>query len=122
MFRRGGRVRAIRSGGYDAALALALTDPVVNALAGARLREGARTGTLPQEFSLAGEEQHPEGLLWHGVNLAPLSATPRALEDFGRHQASRARRSSSVVGDRRAVETLWHDLAEPWGAGVREYR
>ena len=122
MFRRGGRVLAIRSGGYDAALALALTDPVVNALAGARLREVARTGALPQEFSLAGEEQHPEGLLWHGVNLAPLSATPRALEDFGRHQASRARRSSSVVGDRRAVETLWHDLAEPWGAGVREYR
>ena len=27
-----------------------------------------------------------------------------------------------MVGDRRAVETLWHDLAEPWGAGVREYR
>src|SRR5699024_12502086 len=71
-------VRAIRSGGYDAALALALTDPVVNALAGARLREVARTGALPQEFSLAGEEQHPEGLLWHGVNLAPQQ--PRSEE------------------------------------------
>src|SRR5699024_11193582 len=50
------------------------------------------------------------------------SATQRALEDFGRHQASRARRSSSRGGHRRAVEALCHDLAAPWGAGVREYR
>src|SRR5699024_9876628 len=68
------------------------------------------------------EEQRPEGLLWHGVNLAPLSATDRALEELGRHQASRPRRSSSVVGDRRAVEILWGSLAELWGTDVREYR
>ena len=122
MFRRGGRVRAVRSGGHEAALALALTDPVTNALPGARLRELGRSASLPQEFSLAGEEQSPEGLLWHGVNLAPMSATDRALEDFGRHQASRPRRASSVVGDRHAVEILWQALAEVWGAEVREYR
>ncbi|MDN5822332.1 MAG: GNAT family N-acetyltransferase [Brachybacterium sp.] len=122
MFRRGGRVRGVRSGGHEAALALALSDPVTNALAGARLRELGRSASLPQEFSLAGEERSPEGLLWHGVNLNPISATDRALEDFGRHQASRPRRSSSVVGDRRAVEILWEALAEVWGTEVRQYR
>lgn len=122
MFWRGGRVRAIRSGSFDAALALALTDPVINALAGARLQESARSAALSQEFSLAGEEQHPEGLLWHGVNLSPLSATDRALDDFGRHMAARGRRASSVVGDRAAVQRLWEPLAPLWGADVREYR
>jgi uncharacterized protein len=122
VFRRGGRVRALRSGGVDAALELALTEPVTNTLAGARLAELLRSPSLSQEFSVVGEEQRPEGVLWHGVNLAPLSASPRALEDFGHHMASRSRRSSSVVGDRRAVEALWEPLAAPWGVDVREYR
>lgn len=122
MFRWGARVRPVRTSGHEAALALALTDPVVNALAGARLRELDRSVGLPQEFSYAGEESAPEGLLWHGVNLAPLSATERALTDFGRHQAARARRCSSVVGDRRAVELLWEPLEEMWGSEVREHR
>lgn len=122
MFWRGGRVRAIRSSSFDAALALALTEPVINALAGARLQESARSTALAQEFSLAGEEQQPEGLLWHGVNLSPLSATDRALDDFGRHMAARGRRASSVVGERAAVQRLWEPLAPTWGADVREYR
>ena len=122
MFWRGGRVRAIRPGSVEAALELALTDPVVNALAGARLQESARSAALSQEFSLAGEEQSPEGLLWHGVNLSPMSASDRALDDFGRHMTARARRASSVVGDRAAVQRLWEPLAPTWGADVREYR
>src|SRR5699024_4161857 len=119
---RGGRVRSVRPSGHEAALALALTEPVTNALAGARLRELGRSAALGQEFSLVGEEQRPEGLLWHGVNLAPLSATDRALEELGRHQASRPRRSSSVVGDRRAVAILWGSLAELWCTDVRQLR
>ncbi|ATG55373.1 GNAT family N-acetyltransferase [Brachybacterium ginsengisoli] len=122
MFRRGGRVRSVRTGGHEAALALALSEPVTNALAGARLRELDRSVGLAQEFSFCGEEMSPEGLLWHGVNLAPVSATDHALEEFGRFQASRARRSSSVVGDRRSVEVLWEHLSGAWGADVREYR
>ena len=112
MFRRGGRVRAVRQGGHEAAIALALTDPVTNALAGARLRELGRSAALSQEFSLVGEERSPEGLLWHGVNLNPISATDRALEDFGRQQSSRPRRSSSVVGDRRAVDVEQAEIGE----------
>lgn len=122
MFRRGGRVRAVRSTGYDAALALALTAPAVNALAGARLRELSRSAALSQEFSMVGEEQRPEGLLWHGVNLSPLSATRQAIAELGRQQASRSRRCSSVVGDRRAVEQLWEHLAPLWESEVREHR
>lgn len=122
MFRRGGRVRALRPGGLDAALALARTDPITNALAGARLGEAARSAVLTQEFSISGEELRPEGVLWHGVNLSPMSATEQALDDFGRRMAGRGRRASSVVGERAAVQRLWEHLAPSWGADVREYR
>ncbi|MFC7373924.1 GNAT family N-acetyltransferase [Brachybacterium sp. GCM10030268] len=122
MFRRGGRIRAVRPSGIEVALAHALTDPVTNALAGARLHEVGRTQTVSQEFSLAGDEDAPVGLLWHGVNLSPMSATDLALDDFGRHMAARSRRASSVVGDRAAVEKLWAPLSAAWGSDVREYR
>ena len=122
MFRRGGRVRPVRPSELDAALRHALQDPVANALAGARLREVGRHPAVSQEFSYVGDERDPGGLLWHGVNLAPLSATEEALGDFGRHMAARSRRASSVVGRRRAIEMLWEPLADSWGAEVREYR
>lgn len=122
MFRRGGRVRAIRPSGLDVALSHALTDPVTNALAGARLQEVGRSAAVSQEFSLAGDEQRPEGLLWHGVNVSPMSATGLALGEFGRHLAARNRRSSSVVGARDAVEKLWESLSPDWARDVREYR
>jgi len=122
MFRRGGRVRPLRTASFDAALALAMTDPVTNALAGARLKELSRSGGLGQEFSLTGEDPSPEGLLWHGVNLSPVSASAQALDDFGRHLTGRGRRASSVVGERAAVEQLWDAIAPDWERGVREYR
>jgi hypothetical protein len=75
VFRRGGRLRAVRSGTAQAALDLALQDPVTNALGGARLRETVRSAALAQEFSFVGEDRRPEGVLWHGVNLSPMSAT-----------------------------------------------
>lgn len=122
MFRRGGRVRPVRPSGLDVALAHALRDPVTNALAGARLQEMGRSPTVSQEFSYGGDEREPDGLLWHGVNLSPLSATEEALTDFGHHMAARSRRASSVVGERRAIEVMWDSLSDSWGAGAREYR
>lgn len=122
MFRRGGRLRAVRSGTAQAALDLALRDPVTNALGGSRLREIARSAALAQEFSLVGDDRLPEGVLWHGVNLSPLSSTLRALDEFGAHMASRPRRASSVVGDRSAVERLWESLSRTWDHEVREHR
>src|SRR5690625_773473 len=114
MFRRGARVRPVRTAGVSAALTLALSDPLRNTLAGARLREVGHAGNAAQEFLLAGDEHRPEGLLWNGVNVSPLSATAQALDDFGRYLAPRTRRASSVVGDRGAVEALWQHLAMRW--------
>jgi ribosomal protein S18 acetylase RimI-like enzyme len=122
VFRRGGRLRPVRPGTVEAALDLALRDPVTNALGGARLRETARTAALAQEFSLVGDDRLPEGVLWHGVNLSPLSATPRALDEFGEHIAGRPRRASSVVGERAAIERFWESLAPAWEGEVREHR
>ncbi|WP_341854904.1 hypothetical protein [Brachybacterium sp. GPGPB12] len=53
MFRRGGRLRAVRPGTVDAALELALRDPVTNALGGAR-RAGDRPLRLPRPGVLPG--------------------------------------------------------------------
>lgn len=122
MFRRGSRVRALRGAELETARRLALREPVANALAGARLLDLTRHGSPGAEFSLAGEEGAPEGLLWHGVNISPLTATDRALEDFGRYLAGGPRRASSVVGPRRAVERLWAPLGDAWSPQVREYR
>lgn len=122
MFRRGGRIRPVRPSSALAALDLALRDPVSNALAGARLAELSRSTAVSTEFSLHGEESAPEGVLWHGVNLSPISATDRALGEFGRHMATRPRRCSSVVGPRRSVELLWEHLAPAWAAQIREFR
>ncbi len=122
MFRRAGRVRAIRPAGADAALQLALRDPLINALAGARLQEVAHTTALGQEFVASGEESAPQGLLWNGVNTSPLSANQQALTEFGRYLAGRTRRCSSMVGERRAIEALWERVAQWWGPSVREYR
>ena len=122
MFRRGGRLRAVRSGTARAALDLALQDPVTNALGGARLQETVRSAALAQEFSLVGEDRRPEGVLWHGVNLSAMSASEDALDEFGAHMAGRPRRASSVVGERAAIERLWESLSEAWAPTVREYR
>ncbi|QCR54523.1 GNAT family N-acetyltransferase [Brachybacterium sp. SGAir0954] len=122
MFRRGGRVRPLRGAAVDPALSLALEEPVLNTLGGARLAELARAGSTAAEFSVLGEDDAPEGLLWHGVNLSPLGAGTEALEEFGRHLAGRSRRSSSVVGPRQAVEAMWAPMAPTWAGQVREYR
>lgn len=109
-------------GGGELALAFALRDPVANALAGARLTDIARMSAISNEFSVAGDETRPAGLLWHGVNLSPISATGEALVEFGRFAAPRARRASSVVGIRGDIEIMWRELAPLWGRDVREYR
>lgn len=122
MFRRGAKVRPLRHTAWDASLALARRDPLVNALGGARLVEMARAGALGREFQITGEDHAPRGILWDGVNLSPLSASADAIDHFGRYAAPRPRRASSVVGERRAVEQLWTHLEPLWSGEVREYR
>ena len=103
MFRRGARVRPLRPSAWNPSLALARRDRVVNALGGARLVELARAGALGREFQIAGEDHDPEGILWDGVNLSPMSASEEAIDLFGRYVVARPRRASSLVGPRAAV-------------------
>ncbi|WP_106506286.1 DUF4081 domain-containing GNAT family N-acetyltransferase [Brachybacterium timonense] len=122
MFRRAPRVRPLRPASTGAALELALRDPVVNALGGARLRDLSGALSIGREFSFFGPDAEPEGVLWNGVNISAMQASPRALAAFGAHLAERGRRASSIVGERAAVETLWDVLGPIWDSQVREYR
>lgn len=122
MFRRGVRTRALRPAGYEAAMRLALADPVTNALPGSRLAELGRSPLqLGQEFAVHGREDSLDGLLWNGVNVAPIEAGERALEAFGRHLASQRRRAGSLVGPQAQLQALWGHMDGLWGP-VREFR
>lgn len=123
LFRRGPtRVRPVRSSGEGAAIRRALEDPVLNALPGARLLELRGTSALAHEFFRIGPEDAPTGLLWNGVNLAPIARDDAALDELAATAAAARRRASSVVGERRAVERAWSTLAPVWGPMVRDYR
>lgn len=123
MLRRGGtRVRPVRAHTVDVAIQHALRDPVTNALPGARLQELRGSTALSQEFSLAGPDEDPSGVIWHGVNISPMTADEHSLDLFARAVVSGPRRASSLVGGRVAIERLWRELASSWGGSVREYR
>lgn len=122
MFRRAQRLRPMRGAYTDAALRLALVEPAVNALAGARLGELASSPHLGREFAVSGPDDAPDGVLWRGVNTGPISASPVALDRFGQWLAQNPGGTSSVVGDRRAVERMWTVMAPTWEHRVREYR
>lgn len=125
MFGRGPRsrpLRPVRVLNGAAALRLALEDPLVNALPGARLQELRDSAQLGREFSLHGGERAPDGLLWHGVNAGPLSASAAALDRFGEHLAQRPGVASSLVGPREALERMWPTMAPTWEGRVREHR
>lgn len=115
-------MRPLRPASTGAALELALRDPVVNALGGARLRDLSGALSIGREFSSFGSDAEPEGVLWNGVNISAMQASPRALAAFGAHLAERGRRASSIVGERAAVEALWDVLGPIWDSQVREYR
>ncbi|MDO5662306.1 MAG: GNAT family N-acetyltransferase [Brachybacterium sp.] len=120
MFRRGAKLRPLRASRADPAIRLALTDPLTHTLPGARLVEvsGLR---MPEEFSTMGPETAPTGVLWHGVNIAPITDDPRTLERFARSLAARPRRASSIVGPTADVERMWQHMAPSW-APARELR
>ncbi|MFY0409130.1 GNAT family N-acetyltransferase [Solicola sp. PLA-1-18] len=49
------------------------------------------------------------------ANLVPVSATPAALDAFGRRAATMARMSSSLLGPRDDVLALWEHVRPSWG-------
>lgn len=122
MFRRAGRPRPLRIGNLDAAVRLAATAPLVNALAGSRLLELSRSApSLADEFCFTGPEDAPDALLWEGANVSPLQAGREDLDHFADHLRSRRRRAGSLVGPRDAIELLWSRIGPTWGP-ARELR
>lgn len=56
-----------------------------------------------------------------GANMVPVNAGSRAAEAFARRALHSRPTSSTIVGERTAVEQLWSVLGDSW-AGVREFR
>ncbi|GAB2538877.1 GNAT family N-acetyltransferase [Brachybacterium huguangmaarense] len=123
MFGRGApAVRPLRPAAADAALRLALRDPLTHALPGARLADVRRDPAfLSREFSALGPDGDPHALLWNGANTAPIEADGAALDRFAEHLTAHSRSTSSLVGPSRDVARLWDVLAPVWGA-ARDYR
>ncbi len=122
MFGRGAGTRALRPATAEAALRLALADPLTNALAGSRLVELRHSaGALSREFSMVGPDLAPRGVLWSGANACPVGADDEALDRFTERLAARGRTTSSLVGPRPAIERMWTAVGPAWGH-AREYR
>lgn len=122
MFRRSSGLRPLRPAALEGALRLAGTDPLVNALPGSRLLELRRTaGMLQQEFSLVGADHAPSVLLWQGANAGPVGGDEVLWCILAERLASRSRLSSSLVGPRVAIESMWPIVGRAWGA-PRELR
>ncbi|RNM15864.1 GNAT family N-acetyltransferase [Nocardioides pocheonensis] len=51
-----------------------------------------------------------------GANMVPVAGTPESCAAFAARALRHRRVSSTIVGPREAVELLWSDLAEEWGA------
>lgn len=122
MFRRADRLRPLRVGTLELAARLAATDPLVNTLVGFRLRELSHSApALSEEFCVAGPEDDPTALLWHGANVSTVCADEATVTLFADRLASQRRRAGSIVGVREDVELLWARLAPAWGP-ARELR
>lgn len=122
MFGRGAGLRPLRPSAVEGALRAATADPLTNALPGSRLQEIRRSASaLGREFAVSGPDRRPTGLLWDGVNAAPVVGERAELDRFAERLAARQRRASSLVGPRDAVERMWGRLERSWDA-PRELR
>ncbi len=109
-------VRVLGPADLPEALELLATDPVTNVFAEYR----SRITQLDQRW-LGGqmwgyvEDGELVSMCHVGANLVPVRATPEACSAFARKALRQRRVSSTIVGPRVAVETLWGELAEDWG-------
>jgi uncharacterized protein len=128
--RAGAEARELGDGDVAEALAVCAQDPVASALAASRFHVALRTGLRAAGGQAWGfpADGALEAVCWAGANLVPV--VPSTLDDATRRAAvagfaalarRTGRRSSSVVGERDAVLTLWSTLAESWPA-PREVR
>jgi predicted GNAT family acetyltransferase len=99
----------------DEALALCARDPVSNTFVASRLlAQGidARAGGELWGYYDAGRLT---SVCWSGANLAPVEATPSAVDAFATRARRTGRHCSSIVGPAEAVLPLWQRLEPHWG-------
>ncbi|MBK8869057.1 MAG: GNAT family N-acetyltransferase [Actinomycetales bacterium] len=107
-------MRVLTPADRDEALALCARNPAANCFVASRLDEGAlnspNTGLLG--FDAGGQL---EALLWTGVNLVPVEATPDAIAEFAHRVRRQRRQCASIFGPRDQVAGLWSELSPMWG-------
>ncbi|MCW2753461.1 MAG: family N-acetyltransferase [Marmoricola sp.] len=109
-------VRVLGPADLSAALDVLAEDPVTNVFAEYR----SRITQLDQRW-LGGqmwgyvEDDELVSLCHVGANMVPVQATPEACAAFARRALGQRRMSSTIVGERDAVEGLWARLGDSWG-------
>jgi predicted GNAT family acetyltransferase len=92
-------------------------DPLVNAMASARLR--AVRSLAPVRFGVTPYGIAARGALrvaaFHGANLVPIGGDAASWQQLGRYLAGVRRDCTSIVGRADAVDALWAELAPAWG-------
>lgn len=92
-------------------------DPVVNAMASARLR-AARSMTPTRLGSTAIGVGDADGLLaaaFDGANLIPIGGDADSWRTLANYLAGQPRRCTSIVGHADAVAALWPRVSLAWG-------
>jgi uncharacterized protein len=94
------------------------TEPLVNAMASARLR--AVRSLAPMRFGATPLGVGADGALraaaFHGANLVPIGGDDDTWRVLAGHLGALPRDCTSIVGRADAVEALWSGLRGAWGA------
>ncbi|MEO6887046.1 MAG: GNAT family N-acetyltransferase [Jatrophihabitantaceae bacterium] len=121
--RHGGRVALLGERDRSELQRLLDTDPIVNAVICARVRECQSLAPAKLGGTMLGVRgaQGLAGAAYHGGNLVPIEGDRPAWESLARSVADRPRLCTSIVGRTDAVATMWEILGRRWGA-AREVR
>lgn len=99
----------------DEALAVCARDPVANTFVASRLHANGLETRSGGELWGYYEGGRLTSLCWSGANLAPVEATPAAIDAFATRARRVGRHCSSIVGPAEAVLELWRRLEPHWG-------
>jgi predicted GNAT family acetyltransferase len=114
------RVRVLGEQHRPALERLIDADPLVNAMASARLRAvrsltPARFGATPLGIAWADGSAGLRAAAFNGANLVPIGGDPSSWHELGEHLATTSRTCTSIVGAADAVSGIWPALARRWG-------
>jgi len=101
-------------------------DPIVNAMAAARLR-ATRSLTPVRLGATAIGVAGADGLqaaAFHGANLIPIGGEDESWRALGSYLAGRPRSCNAIVGSAQSVAALWSCVSTAWGPAraIREHQ